>query len=94
MAIGTPAVGDYVGAVRRRYIYLVTILPGVLFLCVVAAFAIHPQYQATATILLEPSSVPKDIIETTHPAQCTTYTAGAVAGITGQRQAPRSILTS
>lgn len=65
MAISTPAVGDYLGAVRRRYIYLVTILPGVLFLCVVAAFAIHPQYQATATILLEPSSVPKDIIETT-----------------------------
>ena len=31
----------------------------------VAAFGIHPQYQATATILLEPSSVPKDIIEST-----------------------------
>ena len=58
-------VGDYLGILRRRYIYLVTILPGVVFLCVIAAFAIHPRYQATATILLEPSSVPKDIIETT-----------------------------
>jgi succinoglycan biosynthesis transport protein ExoP len=58
-------VGDYFGILRRRYIYLATILPGVVFLCVVAAFAIHPRYQATATILLEPSSVPKDIIETT-----------------------------
>jgi polysaccharide chain length determinant protein (PEP-CTERM system associated) len=62
---GAPAVSDFFGILRRRYIYLATILPGVLFLCVVAAFAIHPRYQATSTILLEPSSVPKDIIETT-----------------------------
>jgi succinoglycan biosynthesis transport protein ExoP len=60
-----PVAGDYFGTLRRRYIYLVTILPGVVFLCVVAAYAIHPQYQATATIMLEPSSVPKDIIEST-----------------------------
>lgn len=58
-------VGDYFGALRRRYIYIITILPAILFVCVVAAFAIHPQYQSTATIMLEPSSVPKDIIETT-----------------------------
>jgi polysaccharide biosynthesis transport protein len=60
-----PIVGDFLGVLRRRYIYLATILPGILFLCVVAAFAIHPRYQASSTILLEPSSVPKDIIETT-----------------------------
>ncbi|MEA3150656.1 MAG: hypothetical protein QOD56_1595, partial [Gammaproteobacteria bacterium] len=64
-AVNAPAVGDFLGTLRRRYIYIVTILPGIVFLCVVAAFAIHPLYQATATILLEPSSVPKDIIETT-----------------------------
>ncbi|HEX3847003.1 MAG TPA: hypothetical protein VHV81_06445 [Steroidobacteraceae bacterium] len=63
-AIEAP-VGDYFGILRRRYIYIATILPGVVLLCVLAAFAIHPRYQATATILLEPSSVPKDIIETT-----------------------------
>lgn len=57
--------GDYLGALRRRYIYLVTLLPGAIFLSVVAAFAIPPLYQSTATIMLELSSVPKDIIETT-----------------------------
>ena len=57
--------GNYFGALRRRIIYVATILPAVLFICVIAAFGIRPQYQATATILLEPSSVPKDIIEST-----------------------------
>jgi polysaccharide chain length determinant protein (PEP-CTERM system associated) len=60
-----PAVSDYLGALRRRHIYLITILPATIFACVVAAFAIPPLFQATATIMLEPSSVPKDIIETT-----------------------------
>jgi polysaccharide chain length determinant protein (PEP-CTERM system associated) len=56
---------DYLGALRRRYIYLATILPAALFICVVAAFAITPKYRSTSTIMLETSSVPKDIIETT-----------------------------
>ena len=59
------SVGDYFAALRRRYIYFATLLPLALFICVVAAFAIRPLYQATATIMLEPSSVPKDIIEST-----------------------------
>lgn len=58
-------IGDYFGALRRRYIYIATILPAILFVCLVAAFGIRPKYEATATIMLEPSSVPKDIIETT-----------------------------
>jgi succinoglycan biosynthesis transport protein ExoP len=58
-------VGDYLGALRRRYIYLITVLPAVVFATVIAAFAIAPLYQSTATIMLELSSVPKDIIETT-----------------------------
>jgi succinoglycan biosynthesis transport protein ExoP len=61
----TTGMGDYLGALRRRYIYLVTLLPGVIFLSVVAAFVIPPLFQSTATIMLELSSVPKDIIETT-----------------------------
>jgi succinoglycan biosynthesis transport protein ExoP len=59
------AVDDYFALLRRRYIYLITILPAMLFLCVVAAYAIHPKYQASATIMLEPSSVPKEVIATT-----------------------------
>jgi succinoglycan biosynthesis transport protein ExoP len=64
-ANNSPVVSDIFGVLRRRYLYIATILPGVVFLCVVAAFAIHPRYQSSSTILLEPSSVPKDIIETT-----------------------------
>lgn len=56
---------DYFGAIRRRKIYVITILPAVMFVTLVAAFAITPQYQSTAVIMLELSSVPKDIIETT-----------------------------
>jgi polysaccharide biosynthesis transport protein len=33
--------------------------------CILAAYLIHPKYQSTATIMLEASSVPKDIIEST-----------------------------
>jgi succinoglycan biosynthesis transport protein ExoP len=64
-AAQTSALGNYVAILRRRFIYVATILPGVVFICVVAAFAIRPQYQSSAVIMLEPSSVPKDIIEST-----------------------------
>jgi polysaccharide biosynthesis transport protein len=63
--MSSAAGGNYLGALRRRSIYVATILPAVTFICVIAAFAIRPQYQSTATIVLELSSVPKDIIETT-----------------------------
>jgi polysaccharide biosynthesis transport protein len=56
---------SYYAVVRRRFKYVAIILPAVLFFCIAAAFAIHPRYRATATIMLEASSVPKDIIETT-----------------------------
>jgi polysaccharide chain length determinant protein (PEP-CTERM system associated) len=61
----TPALGNYVAILRRRSMYVATILPAVLFVCVVAAFGIRPLYQSSAVIMLEPSSVPKDIIEST-----------------------------
>jgi polysaccharide biosynthesis transport protein len=63
--IQSTGIGDYLGALRRRYVYLITILPAAVFISVVAAFAISPLYESTATIMLELSSVPKDIIETT-----------------------------
>src|SRR5450755_3566306 len=59
------AVSDYWATLKRRSIYLFTILPSVLFICILAAFGLPPEYQATASIMLQPSSVPKDIIETT-----------------------------
>lgn len=61
----TPVLGNYAAILRRRVIYVATILPAVVFLCVVAAFGIRPLYQSSTVIMLEPSSVPKDIIEST-----------------------------
>jgi len=61
----TGPIGNYLGALRRRGIYVMTILPATLFVCVLAAFGIRAQYQASAMIMLEPSSVPKDVIEST-----------------------------
>jgi len=59
------AASDYWGALRRRSIYVFTIFPAVVFLCVLAAYGLRPEYQATSSIMLQPSSVPKDIIEST-----------------------------
>src|SRR5450631_1832161 len=59
------AVSDYWATLKRRSIYLFTILPSVVFICVLAAYGLPPEYQATASIMLQPSSVPKDIIEST-----------------------------
>ena len=61
----TSGVSDYWGALKRRSIYVFTIFPAIVFLCVLAAFGLRPEYQATASIILQPSSVPKDIIEST-----------------------------
>ena len=60
--IQSTGIGDYLGALRRRYIYLITVLPAVMFISVVAAFGISPLYQSTATIMLELSSVPERCI--------------------------------
>ena len=59
------AVSDYWTTLKRRSIYIFTVLPAVLFICILAAFGLPPEYQATASIMLQMSSVPKDIIETT-----------------------------
>jgi polysaccharide biosynthesis transport protein len=61
-----PAARDYVGVLRRRAGYILTIIPAAILLATYLAFAIRPQYQATATILLESSGVvQKDVVETT-----------------------------
>jgi uncharacterized protein involved in exopolysaccharide biosynthesis len=56
---------DYWGALKRRSIYVFAVFPAVLFICILAAFGLRPEYQAKASIMLQPSSVPKDIIEST-----------------------------
>lgn len=57
--------GEYVAMLRRRRWYLLTILPAALFLSVYLAYAIPPLYRSSSTILLEPSSIPAELIQTT-----------------------------
>ncbi len=61
----TSGLGDYVGIVRRRLGYVLVIAPTILLVAIAIAFWVKPKYQATATILLQSSSVNKDVIQTT-----------------------------
>lgn len=57
--------GDYFGVLRRRRIYLLTIIPAALLLAVYLAFALTPSFRSSATILLEASSIPAELVQTT-----------------------------
>jgi polysaccharide chain length determinant protein (PEP-CTERM system associated) len=56
---------DYLGILRRRRIYILTVLPAALLLAVWIAYVLTPNYRASATILLEPSSIPAELVQTT-----------------------------
>lgn len=56
---------DYLDVLRRRRVYLLIIIPAALLLAVYLAYALEPRYRATATILLEPSSIPAQLVQTT-----------------------------
>jgi polysaccharide chain length determinant protein (PEP-CTERM system associated) len=56
---------DYLGIIRRRSLYVASIAPPVLLLSIFVAFWLKPTYQATATILLQASTVTKDVITST-----------------------------
>ena len=65
--IGVPpyTLGDYFDVVRRRWIYVATLLPAAILTAVFLAFALPPLYLASGTILLEQASVPQDMVRTT-----------------------------
>ena len=56
--------GDYVAILRRRRIYLITIIPSAILLSTFIAFALTPYYRSTATILLEPTAVSESLAKT------------------------------
>jgi len=51
--------------VRRRFRYVAVIAPLLILLAVYLSFSITPLYESTATIMLEPSSVNKDVVTST-----------------------------
>ena len=57
--------GEYVDILRRRRWYLLTIIPAACSLSVFLAFFLEPSYRSTSTILLEPSSIPTELVQTT-----------------------------
>jgi protein tyrosine kinase modulator len=56
---------DYFDVVKRRWIFLATILPLSILAAVYLAYTLPPLYRSQATILLEPSSIPEDMVRTT-----------------------------
>jgi polysaccharide chain length determinant protein (PEP-CTERM system associated) len=56
---------DYFDVVRRRWVLLVTILSAALLIAIYLALTLPPVYRSSATLALEPSSIPKDWIRST-----------------------------
>lgn len=90
-AISPPSSGlrDYVGTVRRRLPYVVFIAPPILLLSVFFAYWLKPQFESTATLLLRPSTVNKDVIEST----VATTTDEQIEVVAGRVLTPESLLT-
>jgi succinoglycan biosynthesis transport protein ExoP len=61
----TKSMGDYFALLRRRKIYLVTIMPAAALLSICLAYGLPATYQATATILIEESAVSNAMVATT-----------------------------
>jgi polysaccharide chain length determinant protein (PEP-CTERM system associated) len=57
--------GQYLDILRRRRWYLLTTIPAVVLLAVFFAYFLTPSYRASSTILLEPSSIPEQLVQTT-----------------------------
>jgi polysaccharide chain length determinant protein (PEP-CTERM system associated) len=61
----TKTLGDYTNLLRRRWRYLVTIIPAVILLAVFIAYSLDVSYRAMGTIMLEPSSLPANLVQST-----------------------------
>jgi protein tyrosine kinase modulator len=57
--------GDYFAVVRRRWVYPAVFLPAGILIALYIGFTLTPTYQSSATLMLELSSIPKDLIRTT-----------------------------
>ncbi|MEO8464122.1 MAG: hypothetical protein ABI640_02185 [Gammaproteobacteria bacterium] len=57
--------GDYFDVIRRRWIYVATVLPTAVLIALYVAYTLPPVYRSSGVIILEPSSIPQDMIRTT-----------------------------
>jgi succinoglycan biosynthesis transport protein ExoP len=59
------SLADYGKMVRRRWIYFATILPGIILTAVLVAYILPPLYRANAMVMLQGSSIPKEMVSAT-----------------------------
>jgi polysaccharide biosynthesis transport protein len=59
------AVAQYRNLLRRRWRYLATIIPAATLLAIFIAYAVPVSYRAGGTIMLQPSSIPTDMVSST-----------------------------
>jgi len=51
--------------IRRRWVYMVTILPGIVLLAVLIAYVLPPSYRASSIVMLQGAAIPKEMVSTT-----------------------------
>lgn len=56
---------DYVSLLKRRRRYLLTVFPAAVLLSLFLAYWLPPLYESTATILIEESTIPTTMVQTT-----------------------------
>ena len=56
---------DYLDVLRRRWIVIATLFPAAVSLGIYLAYTLPPLYRSSATIMLEPSSIPEEILRST-----------------------------
>jgi polysaccharide chain length determinant protein (PEP-CTERM system associated) len=56
--------GDYIAVLKRRRLLLLIILPAAMLLAIFIAYILPATYRSSATILLEESSIPKELVRT------------------------------
>jgi polysaccharide biosynthesis transport protein len=59
-----PRFAEYAALFRRCRAWIFTIVPACILLSVFVAYTLTPQYRSTATIILEPSAIEKELIAT------------------------------
>jgi len=60
----TTSIGERVQIMRRRWIYPTLITPACILIAVFIAFATTPLYRSSGAIMLQPSAVPKELVQT------------------------------
>ncbi len=59
------SLADYGRMIRRRWVYMVTILPGIVLLAVLIAYILPPSYRASSIVMLQGAAIPKEMVSTT-----------------------------